>query len=85
MLTMVAYSWFVLPPSWTKTPLPIFLCSLWAVASLLSVLEVQQDFSFADRFYAVLVIVIVPEIVPSKYIPTAAGAHKSVLYFDTAC
>jgi hypothetical protein len=54
------------------------------VASLLSVLEVLQDFSFADGFYAVLLIVIVPEITPSKYIPTAVGAHKSACYFDTA-
>ena len=50
----------------------------------LSVFEVEQDFSFADGFHAVLLIVIVPEIVSSKYISTALGAHKSVRYFNTA-
>ncbi|KAF8807430.1 MFS general substrate transporter [Phlegmacium glaucopus] len=60
-LTMGAYSWFVLPPTWTKTPLPGI--SLFAIG---------------HGFSPLLLVVLVPTIVHSKYISTALGAHKSL-------
>jgi len=61
LLTMAAYCWFVLPPAWTKTPLPGI-----------------SLFALGHGFSPLLLVVIVPEIVPSKYISTALGAHKSL-------
>jgi hypothetical protein len=54
----------------------------WLLSS--SVLEVYYSFPYADGFHAVLLVVVVPEIVSSKYISTALGAHKSVRCFNTA-
>lgn len=76
---MFAYFWFALSPSWTKTPVPgivsfaighgfspcMFLVLFCVVFSL-------------NLSFAVLLVVLVPKIVPSKYISTALGAHKSV-------
>jgi len=61
ILTMAAYCWFVLPPAWTKTPLPGI-----------------SLFALGHGFSPLLLVVIVPEIVSSKYISTALGAHKSL-------
>jgi MFS family permease len=61
ILTLASYSWFVLPPTWTKTPLPGI-----------------SFFAIGHGFSPLLLVVIVPEIVSSKYISTALGAHKSL-------
>jgi len=61
ILTMAAYSWFALPPTWTQTP--------WPGISL---------FAIGHGFSPLLLVVLVPEIVSSKYISTALGAHKSL-------
>jgi len=50
----------VLPPTWTKTPLPGI-----------------SFFAIGHGYSPLLLVVIVPEIVSSKYISTALGAHKS--------
>ncbi|PPR06886.1 hypothetical protein CVT24_011576 [Panaeolus cyanescens] len=61
ILTMSAYTWLALPPSWTQTPIP-------AIAS----------FALGHGFSPLLLVVIVPRIVPLKYISTTLGAHKSM-------
>ncbi|KAF8973948.1 major facilitator superfamily domain-containing protein [Flammula alnicola] len=58
-LTMFAYVWFALSPSWTKTPVPAII-----------------SFAIGHGFSPLLLVVLVPKIVPSKYISTALGAHK---------
>ncbi|KDR85015.1 hypothetical protein GALMADRAFT_53593 [Galerina marginata CBS 339.88] len=60
-LTMLAYAWFALSPSWTKTPVPGIV-----------------SFAIGHGFSPLLLVVLVPKIVPSKYISTALGAHKSM-------
>ena len=54
----------------------------WLLSLL--VLEIKYNFFSADGFHTVLLVVIVPEIVSSKYISTALGAHKSVRCLNTA-
>ncbi|KAH7103247.1 MFS general substrate transporter [Auriculariales sp. MPI-PUGE-AT-0066] len=60
VLTLLCYSWLVLPPSLTKTPLPAVL--LFA----------------ANGFSSLLLVLIVPHLVPLKYISTALGIHKCI-------
>ncbi|KAF8168076.1 major facilitator superfamily domain-containing protein [Crassisporium funariophilum] len=60
-LTMLAYFWFALPASFTKTPVPAII-----------------SFAVGHGFSPLLLVVLVPKIVPSKYISTALGAHKSM-------
>jgi hypothetical protein len=79
--TLACYFWLALPPAWTKTAIPSVALfgighgfspcmSMWLSFSP----QVARD---AD-FVAVLLVVIVPQIVPLKFVPTALGAHKSV-------
>ncbi|RDB29567.1 60S ribosomal protein L15 [Hypsizygus marmoreus] len=60
-LTLAAYAWFALPPSWTKIAGP-------AIAL----------FGAGHGFAPLLLVVLVPKIVPLKYVSTALGAHKSL-------
>ncbi|KAH7930998.1 MFS general substrate transporter, partial [Leucogyrophana mollusca] len=66
VLTMLCYTWLALPPSWTKSPSP-------AVASFASGI----GFSPCKSAHLLLV-VIVPQIVPLKYVSTTLGVHKSL-------
>ncbi|PSS37720.1 hypothetical protein PHLCEN_2v413 [Hermanssonia centrifuga] len=61
LLTLFCYFWLVLPPGFTKSPIP-------AIAS----------FASGHGFSPLLLVVIVPEIVASKYVSTALGAHKAL-------
>jgi len=60
-LHFLSYIWLVLPPAWTRTPLP-------AVVSFATGLGCSQ----------LLLVVIVPQLVPMKYVSTTLGAHKSL-------
>ncbi|KAK0233214.1 major facilitator superfamily domain-containing protein [Armillaria fumosa] len=60
-LTLSAYGWLVLPPSWTQTARP-------AIAA----------FAVGHGFSPLLLVVLVPKIVPLKYVSTALGVHKSL-------
>lgn len=60
-LTLSAYTWLALPPTWTQIPGP-------AIAL----------FAMGHGFAPLLLVVLVPKIVPLKYVSTALGAHKSL-------
>ncbi|GLB36175.1 putative major facilitator superfamily protein [Lyophyllum shimeji] len=60
-LTLSAYLWLALPPTWTQIPGP-------AIAL----------FATGHGFAPLLLVVLVPNIVPLKYVSTALGAHKSL-------
>ncbi|KIM85235.1 hypothetical protein PILCRDRAFT_817238 [Piloderma croceum F 1598] len=56
-----SYFWLVLPPSWTRTPIPAIVA-----------------FGTGIGFSPLLLVVIVPQLVPLKYVSTTLGAHKSL-------
>lgn len=86
VLTMSAYLWFVLNPTWTKTPVPgiiSFAMGHGFSPCKLCLSLANAPISLHLAFYGfiqilVLLVVLVPKIVASKYISTALGAHKSV-------
>ncbi|KZW02457.1 MFS general substrate transporter [Exidia glandulosa HHB12029] len=61
ILTLFCYFWLILPPSWTKTPLPGILA-----------------YATGHGFSTLLLVIIVPHLVPLRYVSTALGAHKSI-------
>ncbi|KAJ7630967.1 hypothetical protein FB45DRAFT_917097 [Roridomyces roridus] len=67
--TLGAYTWLALPPSWTHTAKP-------AIAAF----GFGHGFSPVHSAQAILVLLVllVPKIVPDKFISTALGAHKSL-------
>ncbi len=78
-LTMLAYLWFSLSPTWTKTPFPATFS--FAFGQGFSPRKLDHSLFSTCLFLtvaAVLLVVLVPKIVSSKYISTALGAHKSV-------
>ena len=78
-LTMFAYLWFSLSPTWTKTPVPAIF--FFAFGQGFSPREFDQlliSTCLVLTVPIVLLVVLVPKIVSSKYISTALGAHKSV-------
>lgn len=60
-LQMLCYFWLVLPPAWTRTPIPAIV-----------------SFGTGIGFSPLLLVVIVPQLVPLKYVSTTLGAHKSL-------
>jgi len=58
---MLCYFWLVLPPAWTRTPMPAIV-----------------SFGTGIGFSPLLLVVIVPQLVPLKYVSTTLGAHKSL-------
>ena len=78
ILTLVSYAWLALPPSWTKSP-------------MLGIVSFASGHGFSPRkcwssicdnalltMTPVLLVVIVPRLVPAKYVSTTLGAHKAV-------
>lgn len=78
ILTLVCYAWLALPPSWTKSP-------------MLGIVSFASGHGFSPRkcsssichdalltMTPVLLVVIVPRLVPAKYVSTTLGAHKAV-------
>lgn len=76
LLTMFCYAWLAMPPQWTKNPLP-------------GIISFAGGFGFSPRKFCtctlycadlleVLLVVIVPTIVPLKYVSTTLGVHKAV-------
>ncbi|PCH33619.1 MFS general substrate transporter [Wolfiporia cocos MD-104 SS10] len=61
IFTLLCYAWLVLPPEWTKSPMP-------AIAA----------FATGHGFSPLLLVVIVPRLVPAKYVSTTLGAHKAL-------
>lgn len=77
ILTMICYFWLVLPPSTTKTPLPAIIS--FASGHGFSPRKFKGLLRFIHSNTAiVLLVVLVPEIVASKYVSTTLGAHKAV-------
>ncbi|KAG6381197.1 major facilitator superfamily domain-containing protein [Boletus reticuloceps] len=76
LLTMFCYAWLALPPQWTRSAIP-------------GVISFSGGFGFSPRKFhtssrccadpaVVLLVVIVPNIVPLKYVSTTLGVHKAV-------
>ena len=80
LLTLCCYIWLALPPSWTETPMPGI--ASFAIGNGFSPCELvilSQGLCIdVPTEHAVLLVVMVPRIVPSKYVSTTLGAHKAV-------
>ncbi|KAI0963548.1 hypothetical protein AcW1_000594 [Taiwanofungus camphoratus] len=61
VLTLLCFLWLVLPPEWTKSPMPAITA-----------------FATGHGFSPLLLVVIVPRLVPAKYVSTTLGAHKAL-------
>ena len=80
ILTMFAYVWLVLPPETIHD-------NVWpAIASFAAGIGFSPRTSGFDAVIwehiltqaSVLLVVVVPQLVPMKYVSTTLGAHKSV-------
>lgn len=83
-LTLGCYIWLALPPHFTKTPIPAIIS--FATGHGFSPCEpIKQSFitEMLTRS-TVLLVVVVPRIVPLKYVSTTLGAHKAVRYYALA-
>lgn len=79
-LQMLCYFWLVLPPSWTGTALPgivSFGAGIGFSPRMFFLMELPYR-TLNAHSSPVLLVVIVPQIVPLKYVSTTLGAHKSV-------
>ncbi|KAJ2927142.1 hypothetical protein H1R20_g9943, partial [Candolleomyces eurysporus] len=80
VLTFLGYLWLSLPPIVTKTPIPAI--TSYAIGHGMSPCKdnicVVYRIPFAQSCLVVLLAIIVPRIVPSKYVSTALGVHKSL-------
>lgn len=78
MLTLVAYAWLALPPSWTKSPMLgiVSFASGHGFSPRECSLSIHDDTLLIMTL--VLLVVIVPRLVPAKYVSTTLGAHKAV-------
>lgn len=84
ILTMICYFWLVLPPSTTKTPLPAIIS--FASGHGFSPRKFKGLLRFIhSNTTTVLLVVLVPEIVASKYVSTTLGAHKAVSTVLISC
>lgn len=76
LLTMFCYAWLAAPSRWTRTPLPGIISFAGGVGCS------PRKFRTSARCRAdpleVLLVVIVPTIVPLKYVSTTLGVHKAV-------
>ncbi|KAJ7225487.1 major facilitator superfamily domain-containing protein [Mycena pura] len=76
--TLGAYSWLVLPPSWTQTAKPAIAAFGFGHGFSPCELNGPRVESRTHFLVPVLLVLLVPKIVPAKFISTALGAHKSV-------
>lgn len=76
LLTMFCFAWLAMPPQWTRSPMP-------------GIISFAGGIGFSPRKFGtsmlchadtseVLLVVIVPSIVPLKYVSTTLGVHKAV-------
>lgn len=80
VLTLCCFAWLALPPSWTHGPGPAI--AAFGIGHGFSPCECHLALP-SERitdFGQVLLVLLVPKIVPQKFISTALGAHKSVCY-----
>ena len=78
-LTLLCYSWLVLPPSFTQTPGPAIV--FYALGQGFAPRMHQSCYKYLEMLKnvsVVLLVIIVPTLVSSSYVPTTLGAHKSV-------
>lgn len=83
---MFAYVWFALPPDLTGTPNPA-IASFGAGVGFSPCNRSSSFFLLQDLFdeqSLVLLVVIVPQLVPMRYVSTTLGAHKSVSALEFA-
>lgn len=78
VLTMLGYMWLVLPPSWTGTPTPAVV----AIATGIGFSPCKLTLFCLTIIHGVrglvLLVVLVPQLVPFKFVSTTLGVHKSV-------
>jgi hypothetical protein len=86
VLTMLGYAWLVLPPAWTRTPSPAvaaFATGIGFSPRELAPLYLTVIHSVHD---SVLLVILVPQLVPLKFVSTTLGVHKSVIYcYNSVC
>ena len=82
ILTLVCYAWLALPPSWTKSPMLgiVSFASGHGFSPCKCLLRSRSDALLTMML--VLLVVIVPRLVPAKYVSTTLGAHKAVSSVD---
>ena len=73
---MFCYAWLAAPPQWTKSPLPGIISFAGGVG--FSPRKFRTSACCRADLPEVLLVVIVPTIVPLKYVSTTLGVHKSV-------
>ncbi|KAF7969819.1 hypothetical protein HWV62_25946 [Athelia sp. TMB] len=69
LLTLACYAWLALPPRWTRSAVPALVA--FGAGHGFSTLG-------ADGLGVVLLVLLVPRIVPARYVSTALGAHKAI-------
>jgi hypothetical protein len=86
VLTMLGYAWLVLPPAWTRTPSPAvaaFATGIGFSPCELAPLYLTVIHGVHD---SVLLVILVPQLVPLKFVSTTLGVHKSVIYcYNSVC
>lgn len=73
---MFCYAWLAAPPSWTRSPLPGIISFAGGVG--FSPRKFRTSTLCRADPLEVLLVVIVPSIVPLKYVSTTLGVHKAV-------
>ena len=77
--TLICYCWLALPPSLTHTPVPaVGFYGLALGFSPRGCDSLTHHGSYVLTEFSVLLVVLVPQLVPMKYVSTTLGAHKSV-------
>lgn len=73
---MFCYAWLAAPPQWTRSPLPGIISFAGGVG--FSPCEFLTFTLSRANHLEVLLVVIVPTIVPLKYVSTTLGVYKAV-------
>jgi hypothetical protein len=76
LLTMFCYAWLAMPPQWTSSPLPGIISFACGVG--FSPRKFRTSTLYRADPLEVLLVVIVPTIVPLKYVSTTLAVHKAV-------
>ena len=83
VLTILGYAWLVLPPAWTRTPVPAVVVYATGIGFSPCKLTSLYLIIIHDVYDVVLLVVLVPQLVPYKFVSTTLGVHKSVRRYFT--
>lgn len=77
-LTLCCYTWLALPPSTSKTAIPGIASYALGIGFSPRKPCVRPEMERVLTDQTVLLVIMVPRIVPLKYVSTTLGAHKAV-------